>query len=518
MDQLAEFKFDRERQLALVGLLPEHGDDLQRMLKILVFGPDFQLLVAEANDGAYRGRLIERINEFAARFDLPAARLMLDNTAHPDMAAMEQTLQNLAQNHRVIHIEGGEFWFDILRWQHFNVRREAIAQSVSARLIFWLNTEPIRLFIQHAPDCWAWRTGVFSFLLESGIHHHSKSFEARLSPIDSQKMAAKSRRLAEIQNWLEQGNDIAAEIKLPLLQEMAEIYLQLGQTEIALGMLHEQALPLAASSGQTTWIPVFHLQTVEILTRMGRFAEAIEIMRSKVLPEFRTQGATSNLINAETRLATLLRYTNQAEAALQILSEQVLPLVIQSGDLRQRAITLSEIAMAQMDVGQQDEAIAIFREQALPVFQQLGDVHSIAMTHKQIAAILLSRGEVREAIRIMQTEVLPIFLRLGASLEVMHSQIELAEMLRLNGDSAQALQLLRQQVKLLLRPDEQSLEAAETHLELARCFAALGEFRNAVTEMEIRVIPVFEHFQMQQAAEQARVFLQELQQQVASST
>ena len=151
-NDLAHDSFDPARQFAVAGLVPAHAEDLTRLLKLLCFGSQFQILLAEINHGDYRADLVSRIDQFIATRGLTVGHLQLDGSRYPDMGALEQALIGMAQSCNLIHIEGGEFWFDVPRLEKLNIRREAIAQAAPVRLLFWLNTEPIRLLIQHAPD------------------------------------------------------------------------------------------------------------------------------------------------------------------------------------------------------------------------------------------------------------------------------------------------------------------------------------------------------------------------------
>jgi hypothetical protein len=55
-------------------------------------------------------------------------------------------------------------WLHAWDWEALNIRRERPGAKAQARLMFWLDAVAIALASRHAPDLWAWRGGITSFL------------------------------------------------------------------------------------------------------------------------------------------------------------------------------------------------------------------------------------------------------------------------------------------------------------------------------------------------------------------
>lgn len=471
MDELVQFKFDRLRQLAVVGLQPAHAGDLQRLLKVAVFGPEFQLLVAETNDGEYRGILIEKISEFVGNFDLPSTRFQLDATLHSDVAAMEQKLEALAKDFKLIHIEGGDFWFDIPRWQALNVRREAIAEATQARLVFWLSTEQIRLFATNALDCWAWRTGVFSFLKQLPASPLLQ-FKGDLPIIDKQSLSQKTARLAQLQEMVNTAAE--PEIQIRLLDEMIAIYLEIGEHMKALHVLTHQKWPLFKSGFENAdrYIVSYLTQGVSIMLQMGQFANALTTIQSDILPRLEKSSHPAEWIDVHEILAEVLVTQEKPGEALRILQGEVLPLVQERKEMHRTLHVQKAIAKAMLASGQIEQALVLLQKEVLPTAIAMDDLPLIADVQLQIALVLEVKREYESAVRLLQLDVKPVYFKLRMQTELIRTQLEIARILRLQGNAEEAgLQLI--DVFSLINPsDIRSL--CDLFLEFELCSKELG--------------------------------------------
>ncbi len=504
MDGITEFEFDRERQLAAVGLRPEHGSEFQRLLKLLIYGPKFQLLVAEANNGVYRRLLIEKIDLFASKFGLRVGRLQLDAGQHPDVAAMERALEGLAQSVDVIHVEGGEFWFDIPRWQSFNVRREAISQAVPVKLLFWLNTEPIRLFAQHAPDCWAWRSGVFSFLSPQGEEMRSEAslefVEPNLSDTDNRTLAERANRIAQLEAVLKQT--LAPALALPLLHELAGLYSDLGEVQEALRIRQERQLPMTLEVGAYGQAASIKWAIARHLFAFGQTSKGVALLRNEVLPVFRENGDQRRAALVLAEIAQAHDVNTDAEEMLRILNEEALPFFQKSGESELTAKVSAIIANILFTQGELDRAFDILQNQALPAFVALDDRRAIATAKQNMALILQSRGEYDEALRIYQQEVLPLVFDLGLERSVVEVHMNIALILLSQGKPERALLLLRDQVVPILQRTGAVRQLAKAQHLVAHCLMNLKQFSDAAKLLENDVLPIYEDLKMLSEVEQ----------------
>jgi tetratricopeptide (TPR) repeat protein len=521
MDGLTEFEFDRERLLAAVGLRPEHSAEFQRLLKLLIYGPRFQLLAAEANNGDYRALLIEKINQFVVKLGLRVGRLQLDPDQYPDVAAMERMLEALAKSSDLIHIEGGEFWFDVPRWQSFNVRREAIAQSAPARLLFWLNTEPIRLFAEYAPDSWAWRSGVFSFLSPQTenalVGEVRRLIESSVPAIDNRTLAERTNRIAQLQAVLIQTPQLARDLALPLLDELAGLYADLGDVQEALRIRQAKQLPLALDVGERNGIASVKWQIARNWIALGQSAKGVALLRTEVLPVFRETGDQRRSVIVLVEIAQAADDNDNGEAALRSLREEVLPFFKKSGEQRSIGNTFCNMAVVLLNRGELDRAFEMFQNQAFPIFLELDDRRSMAITKLNMAVILQRRGEYDEALRVYQQEVLPIFFDLGLEHLVVDVHIKIGLLLLSLGNAEKALDLLREQVlPILLRMGSVRQLASIRHL-MAHCLTNLNQFSEAVTLLEKDVLPVYEDLKMLPEIAAVRSELTKLHAHIASN-
>lgn len=236
--------FHFQRHLAATHVRPEHYADFQRLVKTIRHGSHYQLLVAEFNDVSYRNKLIEHVDHIATEANLHSARFDLLSGAYTTFADVEAKLQHLTTLHEVIHILGGEQWFGKdKRWEAFNVRREAIAQTLTSRIVMWLTTDPIGHMALHAPDLWAWRSGVFSFST-TREPTFSVSEIAPAQSFDSRSLPQRTKRIAELRTLLYSDTNIPDDLRLPLLDELASLLGSIGELDEALRIRTELELPV----------------------------------------------------------------------------------------------------------------------------------------------------------------------------------------------------------------------------------------------------------------------------------
>ena len=228
MAHQTSFAFDYERHTSALDLRSEHYEEFQRLLKNLRHGAETQLLLVEYNDAGYRDELIRRIEGVPATEQLRGTQVVLSRERHPDFAAAEASLRAAAEEHDAVHVLGGDFWFDRARWEAFNLRREAVFAGVAARLLLWLGAEEIRGMATLAPDLWSWRAGVFDFTIDFNATSR-KLIAGRVDSIDARSMAERARRIVCIGEYLATPAAAAAEVRLPLLDEQAELLRSLGR-------------------------------------------------------------------------------------------------------------------------------------------------------------------------------------------------------------------------------------------------------------------------------------------------
>ncbi|MFA7241945.1 MAG: hypothetical protein WC091_17670 [Sulfuricellaceae bacterium] len=442
MDNHADFRFNHARHSAAAALQPQHIPDFQRLVKDLRFGSRFQFLIAEFNDVPYREALIRQIDEVLAAEKLRSTRLVLSRETQPDFATVEADLRRLTAEYQAIHVIGGESWFDDARWQAFNIRREAVAQAVPLRLIFWLTTAPISRLAQLAPDLWAWRGGIFSFTVAAVPIYEAPV--PRNDPVDPRPMAERSKRIATLRAYLQ--NSPADDLCLPLLNEMAELYFRLGDLDEALRILKQELLPLCEKLGNVCATAVTHGKIADILEARGELDEALRIREQEELPVYEKLGDVRLVAVVRGQIADILEARGELDVALRIRELEELPVYEKLGDVRSAAVTRSLIADILQARGELDVALRICKQEVLPVFEELGDVRSAAITRGKIAGILQARGELDEALRIREQEELPVYEGLGDTHSTALTRANIADILQARGERDIALCILEREV------------------------------------------------------------------------
>ena len=288
MDNHSAFRFDHARHRAALSLHPQHIPDFQRLVKDLRFGSRFQLLIVEYSDAAYRDVLIHKIDEVLAAEGLRPVRLTLSREAHANFAAAEAELRRLAAGHEAIHVVGGESWFDDTRWQTFNIRREAVARDVPARLLLWLRAEPISRLARLAPDLWAWRAGVFSFAVADAPLPQVPA--ARTGAFDTRPLPERSKRIAALGAYLKSEPPPPDDIRLPLLDEMAGLYFMLGDLDAALRIRQQEQLPVYEKLGDVREAAITRGRIADILQARGDLDAALRIREHEELPVYEKLG------------------------------------------------------------------------------------------------------------------------------------------------------------------------------------------------------------------------------------
>ena len=432
-------KVEQVRLAAARELPPSCVEDFQRLSRSLVYGPTFQWLLVDAPDEALRHRVMGALDEVLRAAGMRSNYLPLSGRI-TNVAMLEARLLKNAGQAEVVHVVGRPGWFDEARWDAFNVRRERLAAETRARLVFWLDANAIALASRGAPDLWAWRGGVYSFvpsgaslqapiagLDTGGTERRSGPFAPPPTGADNRSHEERVQRVAEIRSWLATSPTPPDELLAAPIDELGRLLFSLGDYDAALAHWRDVEVPLHERLGDMRAKAVTMGQIASILQARGQLDEALRIRQEEQLPVYESLGDVRAKAVTRGKIADILHARGQLDEALRIRQDEELPVYERLGDVREKAITMGKIADVLHARGQLDEALRLRQEEEIPVYERLGEVRGKALTKGKIADILQDRGQLDEALRIRQEKELPVYERLGDERSLLVCRTNLAQ-------------------------------------------------------------------------------------------
>ena len=306
-----QFDFDLARHSAAASLRPEHAADLGRLGAALRAGAKSQLLFIEYRSQIYREQLMQGLDEVLRGAGLRAA--LIDLAATAGFVEAEQRMRETAAMAEVIHLTGGEKWFDQGRWREFNLRREAVARDIGVRILLWLNPEQIPDVVNFAPDLWAWRAGVYDFV-EQRKASVSVRDAAWAAPIDNRDLGERSRRMAELRAGLA-DTVVPQQARLMMLDELASLAFDLGELDEALRIRRDEELVIFEKLGDARLGAVTLGKMADVYQARGELDEALRIRRDEELPVYEKFGDVRSRAVTQTKLGMGLALKGDVAAA-----------------------------------------------------------------------------------------------------------------------------------------------------------------------------------------------------------
>ncbi|WP_442776270.1 tetratricopeptide repeat protein [Sphaerotilus montanus] len=470
------FDAEQARLAAAAHLQPAHFVEFQRLAKSLIHGPQFQLLIVDCRDERLRAKVLESLALIQQQAGLRGAELVLDDSVG-DVQALEARLVALAAEHEVIHVLGANHWMDAGRWESFNLLRERLSTVARVRLLFWLKSESISLVAKHAPDVWAWRSGIYVFelnglILEKAdwLAHARLSANQMAKSFDVRSMRECFQRIAQLRSLLAAIPQAADDIRVPLLDELATLLTRFGDTEGALKIRIEEQLPLYKKLGNLRLQVVVLSRIADIFRIRGNLEEALRICQEDILPVYAILGDERGRALTLDLIADILQAQGKFSDSLNIRIGETLPVYRRLGDLRTSAVVMGKVADVLYECGDIEESMRIRLEDELPVYDQLGDLRERAVAMGKIADVLYDRGEIDEALRMQREDVLPVFEKLGDVRSLLIGQANLAVLLAKRGrpsDEQEMSDLLHRsylKAKILGMPEANNI--SELHKEI----------------------------------------------------
>ena len=498
-------KVEQVRLAAARELPPSCLEDFQRLSRSLVYGPTFQWLLVNAPDEALRHQVMRALDEVLRAAGMRSNRLPL-SARIADVAMLETRLLKNAGQAEVVHVLGRPGWFNEARWDAFNVRRERLAAESRARLVFWLDADAIALASRGAPDLWAWRGGVYSFVpsgasLQAPMAKLDASgTERRLAPFappptgaDNRSHEERVQRVAEIRSWLATSPTPPDELLAAPIDELGRLLFSLGDYDAALAHWRDVEVPLHERLGDVRAKAVAMGQIADILYIRGQLDEALRIRQEEQLPVYERLGDVRSKAVTMGKIADILHARGQLDEALHIRQEEELPVYERLDDVREKAVTMGKIADILHAHGQFDEALRIHSEEVRPAFERLGDMHAKAVTMGKIADILHARGQLDEALRIRQEEELPVYERLGDVHSKAVTMGKIADIVQDRGQFDEALRIRQEEQLPIFERLGDARSKAVTMGKIADIVQDRGQFDEALRIRQEEELPVYEH-------------------------
>ena len=471
---------------AIWSLRSEHSGAFLRLQRLLDGRQSFTLCFLTYSDSAYRDGVADFLEErLGAR-----VRVSIDPDDRIGTEALFEKL-SAGRNRGPAQLTGLERWpeglDDLLG--RLNHRRGALAERCTRPLLMWIPSRALRAVATRAADLWAWRSGVFDFVLPASPNRREphRSYGWAVKDTDASR---RRERIEELQQFLAKRPSLRP-IDVDLLLDLGQLHESFGEMEAAKAV-YLRARDALASMDDRRRRAITEGKIADIFEASGELDEALRIRIEEELPVYERLGDVHSWAVTQGQIADILQARGEFDQALRIRTEEQLPVYERLGDVRSRAIAQGKIADILQARGELDEALRIRIEEELPVYERLGDVHSRAVTRSQIADILQARGELDEALRILTEEQLPVYERLGDVHSRAVTQGQIADILQIRGKLDEALRIRTEEELPVYERLGDVRSRAIAQGQIADILEARGELDEALRIYEQHVLPDIE--------------------------
>ena len=378
---------------------PPSGTELGRLARAVGHGPDFQILIVEAVADEATRMAREAIDHAAEERGLRVAEVCWDPAA--DAEGLEWLIVAAAADADLIHLSGASDWLTSERWQGLNIRRDRLAESARVRLVWWLHPRNVAEMATQAPDLWAWRGGVYSFLDVavpgvSPLTGFDFPHETRVNRADP---GPRRKRIREIRTWLE--GTPQPELVYEVAREWGDLALSLGEFDEARHAYRDIALPAARLHHTAQEVLAIKQALATVATEAGDFGGAIEVLKDAAEESGRLLGADHpDTLRSRNNLASAYQDAGRLNDAIP-LHEETLKAQEQllEPNHPDTLITRNNLASAYQDAGRLNDAIPLFEETLTTEEQLFGPDHpDTLITRNNLASAYRAAGRLNDAI------------------------------------------------------------------------------------------------------------------------
>ena len=373
--------------------VPSSGTELGRLARAVGHGPDFQILIVEAVADEATRMAREAIDHTAEERGLRAAEVCWDPAA--DAEGLEQLIVAAAADADLIHLSGASDWLTPQRWQGLNIRRDRLAESARTRLVWWLHPRNVAEMATQAPDLWAWRGGVYSFLdvaapSVSPLTSFDFPHEAWVNRADP---GPRRKRIREIRTWLE--GTPQSELAYEVAREWGDLALSLGEFDEARHAYRDIALPAARLHHRAQEALTIKQALATVATEAGDFGGAIEILKDAAEDAERVLGADHPYtLTSRNNLATAYREAGRLNDAIPLFEETLTTREELLGPNHPHTLgSRNNLAIAYQDAGRLNEAIPLFEETLEAQTRILGPNHPNTLRSRNNLAIAYQEAD-----------------------------------------------------------------------------------------------------------------------------
>ena len=364
---------------------PAFGAELGRLARAVGHGPDFQILIVEA------------VADEATRM----ARVAIDHAAEERGLRAVEVCWDPATDADLIHLSGASDWLTPERWQGLNIRRDRLAESARARLVWWLHPRNVAEMATQAPDLWAWRGGVYSFLdvaspSVSPLTGFDFHYETRVNRADPEP---RRKRIREIRSWLE--GTPQPELVYEVAREWGDLALSLGEFDEARHAYQDIALPAARLHHTAREVLTIKQALAMVATEAGDFGGAIEILKDAAEESGRILGADHPYtLTSRNNLALAYQDAGRINDAIPLHEETLKTLTRILGPNHPQTLhSRNNLATAYRAAGRLNDAIPLHEETLKARTQLLGPNHPDTLgSRNNLAIAYQAAGRLNDAI------------------------------------------------------------------------------------------------------------------------
>ena len=457
---------------------PAFGAELGRLARAVGHGPDFQILIVEAVADEATRMAREAIDHAAEERGLRVAEVCWDPAA--DAEGLERLIVAAASEADLIHLSGASDWLTPQRWQGLNIRRDRLAESARARLVWWLHPRNVAEMATQAPDLWAWRGGVYSFLdVASPSVSPLTSFDfPHETWVNRADPGPRRKRIREIRTWLEGAPQ--PELVYEVAREWGDLALSLGEFDEARHAYRYIALPAAQLHHTAQDVLAIKQALATVATEAGDFGGAIEILKDVAEESESILGADHpDTLRSRNNLAGAYQDAGRLNDAIPLLEETLTTQEELLGPNHPHTLrSRNNLASAYQDAGRLNDAIPLHEETLTTQEELLGPNHPNTLTSRNnLAGAYQATGRLNDAIPLHEETLTALTRFLGPNHpDTLASRNNLANAYQEAGRLNDAILLFEETLEALTRvlgPDHPG--TLRSRHNLAAAYVAAGK-------------------------------------------